>query len=503
MSNTGLSEWAANVDLGQKNISWGWQAKYKLFQTEIAILRESHLGNVQQILTSERPSIVLPFSYEIDKPSQKITHHLAKGVLYKRFEGVGKLNFQYDYQRNRRFEFDRNRSSTNDTPAVDLTLTTHAILADFHHDANSEFKWNTGISGRYQDNFASPDITVRRLIPDFEKYDFGIYGNFQTNINTDLFWDAGLRYDFSQIDALKFYRTSRWAERGYDQDFSDIIINQQGSQFLTNPVFDYHTWAFSTGLKWTKELSEWSVNYTFNQRPPNPAELFSDGLHQAVARIELGDIRIGKESSHKIIGHWGYAKASSRFDIEGFYQQVSNYIQLVPTGIQLSIRGQFLAWEYAATDAYLTGFTAQFQQQYSPKWSSTHAVNYMYGQDTSSDIPLINIPAPSLKQTINFKQPKFKNLSASLESVLFLKQTRTPYNITFAGEPLNVNDAPDGYHLINSNINMTWPLGDCFIDTKLTVENIFNQRYRDYLDTQRFFADAPGTNIILTLNLNF
>ena len=38
-------------------------------------------------------------------------------------------------------------------------------------------------------------------------------------------------------------------------------------------------------------------NYGLSNRAPNVSELFSDGLHHSAARIELGDLRLKKESS--------------------------------------------------------------------------------------------------------------------------------------------------------------------------------------------------------------
>ena len=37
--------------------------------------------------------------------------------------------------------------------------------------------------GRFQNNFANPDTGIRRLIPDYDKYDFGVYaiGDYKIN----------------------------------------------------------------------------------------------------------------------------------------------------------------------------------------------------------------------------------------------------------------------------------------------------------------------------------
>lgn len=98
-----------------------------------------------------------------------------------------------------------------------------------------------------------------------------------------------MRYDFIRIDALKFYKKSRWEERGYQEDFSDIIVQEFPTQLLTNPIFNYHNFTYTLGLNYQLDpQKDFGFNYAFTQRAPNPSELFSEGLHHGAARIELG-----------------------------------------------------------------------------------------------------------------------------------------------------------------------------------------------------------------------
>src|SRR5690606_4220205 len=138
---------------------------------------------------------------------------------------------------------------------------------------------------------------------------------------------------FNRIDAKKFYQVSRWEERGYDEDYSDIIIDDSGTQYLTHPVFNYHSFSATAGLQYNfDEDIETLFNYALSQRAPNPAELFSDGLHHSAARIELGDLRLEQETSHKFSlsvlqnnSKWGW-------EISPYMNIINNYILLEPTG---------------------------------------------------------------------------------------------------------------------------------------------------------------------------
>ena len=51
----------------------GWDAGYSYFNTEIAILRASHIGNVDDLIrsiNSGEPTIIRPFTYDLQNPFQ-------------------------------------------------------------------------------------------------------------------------------------------------------------------------------------------------------------------------------------------------------------------------------------------------------------------------------------------------------------------------------------------------------------------------------------------------
>ena len=87
---------------------------------------------------------------------------------------------------------------------MDLTLQTHTVSTDFKFDSNNDQTLHVGLLGRYQDNFANPETGIRRLIPDYEKIDLGLFATYSRDLNTKTTLEAGLRYDFNRIDAKKF-----------------------------------------------------------------------------------------------------------------------------------------------------------------------------------------------------------------------------------------------------------------------------------------------------------
>ena len=516
LSNTGVQEIAASLQLGKHNFTWGWDARYSYFNTEIAILRASHIGNVDDLIrsiNSGEPEIIRPFTYDLQNPRQDVTHHLGKLKFYKRFEGVGKWNVQYDFQSNRRFEYDIRRGERDNTPSIDLKLTTHTLSTDFKWDTKDDINILFGLMGRYQDNFANPDTGVRRLIPDYEKVDFGSFLIGEYRLSNQFLLDAGLRYDYNRIDAKKFYRTSRWEERGYDEEFEDLIVNvnDSGTQLLVNPILDFHNISATVGGKYMNiDGYTLKFNYAIAQRAPNASELFSDGLHHSAARIELGDLRVTNETSQKItttlekdFSTWGIL-------LEPYANWIQNFIVLEPTGVEYTVRGSFPVWEYRQTNARLLGVDFSAYSYWTDHWTTNHKFSLVKGRDTENDNPLINVPAANMRNSITFSMPKWNGFEASLESQYVFRQNETPENITvFSPEQqkdvvLEINTPPDAYHLLSFRSKMEFSISNrTKLTTSLAINNLLNTSYRDYLNRQRLFADDLGRNITLQLKLNY
>ncbi|NKI32197.1 TonB-dependent receptor [Croceivirga thetidis] len=513
LSNTGTQELSTTLAFGKRTFEWGWDATYSFYEADIAILRASHIGSVDDLIrsiNSGQPLIIRDFTYDLQNPKQEVRHHLGKLNLYKRFEGLGKWNVQYDFQNNRRFEFDVRRGDRDDVPAIDLELTTHTLSTDFIWDANNNININVGLLGRYQDNFANPDTGVRRLIPDYDRFELGSFAIAEYHLGENWIFDAGVRYDFTQIDAKKFYRTSRWEERGYDTEFEDLIIDDLGTQLLTNPVFKYNNISGTIGGNFSKSnFDSFKFNYAIAQRAPNPSELFSDGLHHSAARIELGDLRIKSETSHKIslskkndFEKWG-------FQLEPYANFISDFILLEPTDVEFTIRGAFPVWSYVQTDVRLLGLDASFYSNWTTNLKSQHQFSIVKGKDTGRDAALINVPAANIRNSLTFSKPDWKGFELDIRSNYVFMQNEVPPNIFVFSPQQNeeveiaVNSAPAAYHLLGMDLRSQFRFGKVTFTPSLTINNILNTTYRDYLNRQRYFADDLGRNFILQLKFNY
>jgi len=516
LTNTGLKSQGLSFQVGKKQFESGFEIFYSYLNNEIGILSSSHIGNVNDLINainSKQPSIIRDFSYGIDNPKQEVVHHLLKTKYFKRFKNFGKVSLQYDYQNNNRLEFDIRRGELRNDAALDLSLQTHTLLADVNMDSNLNRKLNFGILARYQDNYA-PDTGLRRLIPNYEKYDLGAYLTTEWLVNDKLLLDAGFRYDFTRVDAFKFYRLSRWQERGYDVDFPEFEVPRDdisSGNIFTNPVFDFHNISASIGSRYDiNETSYLLANYSLSSRPPNPAELFSDGLHHSAARIELGDLRLDSEISNRLSITYGYKKNDFNFIIDAFYNIINDYMYLRPSGVLQSNRGAFPVWEYEQTNATLFGADLTMSYDFTNQFNWLNKTSIIKGYD-ENNLPLIDMPAFSTLNRIKYSIPKWHNFSASLQSEWVFEQNEFP-NFNFivdnptTGEPelLDISTPPAAYNLFHFYSDATFNLTDkTKLNIAFAINNLLNTSYRNYLNRLRYFADDLGRNITLQLKLNY
>ena len=515
LTNTGAKSFSGNVILGYQKFEYGFEANISYIDNTMGILSASHIGNVGDLVNAidnNEPLITESFSYTINSPKQEVAHLLGKINFYKRFSSLGKLSVQYDYQNNHRFEFDKRIGDDRDKPVVDLELITQNIKSDLMIDKFDNSTVYIGVTGKYQENIANPETGVRRLIPDYEKTDFSFYGIWNTSFNDKLAADLGVRYDYNFINAQKYYKTSRWEERGYNEVFSDFVVNDLGTQLLTNPTFTYHNISLSAGLIYSiNKNNDLIFNYGLSSRPPNPSELFSDGLHHSAARIELGDLRLTKEISNRVGLSYQLAANKINLSIDTFINQINDFIYLKPTGTQTTVRGAFPVWEYFKTNALLAGIDTSIDYQFTESWSLNSSLSYVYGQNTEEDIPLIDIPTFKLNNALNYKLKKWNHLNLRLAHEWAGRQNRYPnYNFetyiptTEEYVEVDISKPPNAFQLIHLYGDVTFLFNEKMnLNLMLGVTNLFNTTYREYLNRLRYYADDTGRNITIQIKFNY
>ena len=508
LSNTGVFERNIAATIGFNRIDYGVEAYYSLFKNEIGILRASHIGGAEdqvQAIASPVPSIINDFTYNIDAPRQDVTHHLARIKGFKNIENIGLISLQYDYQQNNRLEFDVRRGSNKDKASVDLVLDTQTLTIDVASDISEKLTTKFGIVGSLQTNYANPETGVRRLIPDYDKYSIAGFASGNYDINQKWVLEAGFRFDYTHMNVFKFYRRSFWQDRGYDNQFSDLVVEEIGNQLLVNPKLDFYNPSFTIGSKYSFGLYKLFANYSLSSRAPNASEQFSEGLHHSASRIELGDLQFTSETAHKISLTLQKIGQRVNFTITPFATKIDDFILIEPTGIRQTIRGNFQVWEYRQTQAQMYGLDLDANLSLTDNVRFVHQFSLVKGYDKTSNEPLISMPAANTLNSLVYTNPNFNNISIAIQSNYVFRQNEFP-NTNFevvlpdSIQTVDISTPPSGYHLLNLNITAAIRPD---MQVGLYVNNLLNTSYRNYLNRLRYYADDVGRNITLQLKYNY
>ena len=67
-------------------------------------------------------------------------------------------------------------------------------------------------------------------------------------------------------------------------------------------------------------------------------------------------------------------------------------------------------------------------------------------------------------------------------------------------QTVDISTPPDAYHLLNFNTSVDVSSS---LHLGVSVNNVFNTSYRNYLNRLRYYADDLGRNITLQLKYNY
>lgn len=487
LTNTGKSE--ANLafqmekDFGRK---WSSELYYSLFNTEIGILRGSHVGNLtdlEEALAREMPFFTQEsFSYNIEAPRQEVNHHLLKLSAQYLLDDDKVFRFKYGGQLNQRKEFDVRRNERSDIPALSLGQHMHFVEGQFSASLPGNVFLKTGLQFNFTDNTNDPETGILPLIPDYRSFQTSAFAIVRKEQNRLLF-ELGGRYDLRQ-----HYVVTITQSQPYEIERYNLL---------------FHNYSFSGGLKY-KMSSQYTTNFNLGYmlRAPEVNELFSFGLHQGVSGIEEGSRTLAQERSLKLLwSHDVEIREKLFFQALGYYQRVNDFIYLQPQSeYRLTIRGAFPVFIYEQTDADIYG--ADLMVKYSPVESLDFLVRYavVRGKDRLNDLYLINMPSDNIsgQATYTWKGGKsVRNIRLGMNGKYVFRQNNIQPDQDFALPP-------DAFFLLGAALGAQVKLKNESL-LKLTIkgENLLNNSYRDYLNRFRYFADEPGINVSFNVNYTF
>ena len=476
LTNTGRREANAALQLA-KFISPQWTARayYSIFNAEIGVLRGSHIGNLSDL--EEAIGRGEPFytesssSYAIGSPRQTVTHHLLKAeLLYEPAEGQ-RLLMRYGGQVDNRKEYDVRRGD-DDRPALELLQLTHLLETNYHRDFGEQQHLEGGLQYEYVDNTNQPGTGILPLIPDYTGQRAAAFATYHREV-ASMRYHLGFRYDRQYYEAVRI-----------SQDLPRRIVRSEHT-------FGTGGGAAGAGFTVSPRLTT-DAELTYRQRAPQINELYSQGLHQGVSGIEEGDSTLVPEGSLKFNAGLHYNSKNGRLTVSGnaFVQRVSNFINLEPQPeFRLTLRGAFPLFQYRGVDASLWGTKVSILAQLGAADLTTQ-VAYVRGRNRTDELPLVYLPPLNWRTTLAVLVGEWRLATTVL---LVAQQSNLAPEQDFL-------PAPPGYGLFDLQVSRTFDWGTRQLIVMAEAENALNTSYRDYLDRQRYFADAPGRSLNIRLS---
>lgn len=515
LSNTGTNENNISLSLGQNKILSQWKTNFSFFSQEIGILRSAHVGNVYDLVTaieSDTPTIINPFSYQINFPKQ-VNKHYTAGIQYsKRNSSNGKWTAKYSWQRNNRKEYDVRRGSYKNKAAIDLTLDTHNLTTNYEW-GRSKWTFDSGAFLQIQDNYSNPNTGIKRLIPDYIKTRLGAYFTSSYTPSNDFSLGFGFRYGHQNNQVKKFYKISRWNKENYEERLGAYVIREVLSQKLVEQRLIFNNLSLSTGVKYLIDPDlKLRLNFFHTERAPDIAEMFSDGLHHSLASIEYGNPFLKSEITQKFVINFEKERGNFRYNFSPYLTYGQNYIVIEPKGFELTIGGAFPVWEYRPVSAIIRGFDLDLSLRLGERIELKNNSSWIEGYEKVTKTPLINIPSFTTTNQIQFSFPKWKSFLMSLSSKSVLRQNQFP-NHNFetsvvengkrVRKLVDISTPPKGYHLLGMELHWgAYPFFSDKISISLIFDNLLDTSYRNYLNRLRFYADEMGRNIMLQIKIN-
>lgn len=515
LSNTGNSEENLSVSIGRNKILKKLIINFSFFSQEIGILRSSHIGNVGDLLTaiqSKRPLVINPFSYEVNFPKQFNKHYTTSIEYSIRNNSNGKWTTKYNWQKNNRKEYDIRRGSDKYDPALDLSLDTHNLVSNYEW-IKPYSSYDFGLFSQFQDNYSNPDTGIKRLIPDYVKVRLGSFFTASYAIFNNVDLNFGFRYEHINNLVQKYYRNSRWNAENYENDLGPYVIKETLSQKLVKRRLIFNNPSFNFGIK-SKIIPshEISFNFFYTQRAPDIAEMFSDGLHHAIASIEYGNPFLKSEKTNKFVINFEKNEGDLLYNFNPYLTNGKNYILIEPAGVEQTIRGAFPVWEYRSISSLLKGFDIDLSYQINENFIFKNNTSWIEVIDRKTKAPIINIPPLTTKNQIRFSFSKWESFFGTINSKFVFSQNKFPNNNfyttiiengTKVEKLVDISTPPDRYHDLGVDLNWgSYKLFSNKISFSLTFDNILNANYRNYLNRMRFYNDELGRNVMVQIIIN-
>jgi iron complex outermembrane receptor protein len=475
--NTGLNELNYSANIGYKKNRYKADVFFSAFSTRLGIFWGSHVGNLndlQNAINNDKPELNIDsFTYDIGRPRQEVNHYLIKATMNHELGNGDQLKLILSHQENIRREYDR--ALISDAPELDLNIGTTSMDVQYEKIKSNQLTRVYGLMIQRQQNVWSGS---RFFIPNFNAWMMGGYVIDKWKWKkTQL--ETGVRYDYR---TQQVFRNQNNVITEKNQAFNNV----SATAALQYPVTNHLLWLFNTSLAW---------------RPPSVNELYVNGLHHGTANFEIGNPNLRSERAWNFSNQFKYNRDSSfSADITVYSNYIQNFINLVPIlPPTLTFRGAYPTFQFIQTNALLSGSDIRVSKNFGNYFNVNARVSLLLPYDVNASTWLQQMPAQRADADIiwYFKSDHPKQSSISLNVAWVGRQNLVPEDSKDYLPP------PDAYILTNIEYATLLHIKKNHLNFAVSIYNLFNTRYRDYMNRFRYFNDEAGRNIVVRLKIPF
>ena len=300
--------------------------------------------------------------------------------------------------------------------------------------------------------------------------------------------------DTTQLSLFAFeeYRINdEWVLQG------SARIERQKIETPGQADYDESAFGASIGAIWSfADTMSFATNLALTERHPNATELFSDGAHLAVQRIEFGSVILGngvldKEYSTNLDVTLRGNTDRVEWQVTGFINNVDDYILLSPTGAE-DPEEELPVFEYEQADVELYGFEAEaLVDLLDDAANHLHArlfADYVFGEEADTGEYLPRLPPLRYGLGLHYERDRF---SAAVDAIYHSEQEKTA-----------TGELPtDSYTLVNAELSYTWQNPQMLLFVRGT--NLGDEEARRHSSPLKDSVPLPGRSMQLGFRVDF
>jgi outer membrane receptor protein involved in Fe transport len=363
-------------------------------------------------------------------------------------------------------------------PGVDLDLITLTGRLGFEHRPLGVLRGHVAIEYTGLDN--TP--LAGQLVPEYQGDRFALMALEELRLARNASGDfdrvvlsLGLRWDTQSVDVVPF---PAW---------------QLGSSVTKD--YSAVTGALGAVVRLGRDVAV-AASLARGWRPPNAFELFARGEHDGVAAFQLGSPDLVEETN--LNGEIGLRYDGRRIHgrLSGYRNEFGDYIYLADSG---AVEGDLPVFVHRQGDARIEGLEAALEAE-PLDWIRVGVGCALV--DTRNKVTSRRLPQTPPDRLLASVRVQRERLGAFARASLGIGGTFVAKGVVSGpDEPLGT---PTGaYQVFDLRGGLALPIRHAELRLDLTIRNLFDTEYTDFLWSYKPFAPNPGRDLRAVMHLQF